>query len=213
MCKIVFWSDTSNLGHFWVQSLTICEKSWREMKEWVLAAFSETWWRVCTGLWLHFCQWCWGFCPHGWDHECWKVQVLLHYAIPSGKRLTGNGFIYQHDNDPTHTANAVKSYLERKTADKILTVMDWPPHSPDLNIIEAVWDHLDRERNKIHLKKNSGKCWKKPGIIYQKTTTENFSPKEFKMWLVPSHFVLKMFQFCVHISCIFCLFLKKVIQM
>ena len=42
----------------------------------------------------------------------------------------------------------VKSYLERKTADKMLTVMDWPPHSPDLNIIEAVWDHLDREINK-----------------------------------------------------------------
>ena len=23
-----------------------------------------------------------------------------------------------------------------------------PPQSPELNIIEAVWDHLDRERNK-----------------------------------------------------------------
>ena len=33
-------------------------------------------------------------------------------------------------------------------ADKTLTVMDWPPQSPDLNIIEAVCDHQDRERNK-----------------------------------------------------------------
>ena len=47
----------------------------------------------------------------------------------------------------------VKSYLEKKTltadeADITLTVMDWPPQSPDLNIIEAVWGHLDREINK-----------------------------------------------------------------
>ena len=46
----------------------------------------------------------------------------------------------------------VKSYLERKTDDKTLTVMDWPPQSPDLNIIEAEWDHLDREINKGQLK-------------------------------------------------------------
>ena len=76
----------------------------------------------------------------------------MNRAIPSGKRLIGNGFIFQHDNDLKHTANAVKSYLERKTVDKTLTVIDWPPQSPYLNIIEAVWDHLDRERNKIQPK-------------------------------------------------------------
>ena len=62
-------------------------------------------------------------------------QVLIHHAIPSEKHLQtqGNGFIFQHDHDPKHTANAVKSFLERKTANKPLTVMDWS-QSPDLNI-------------------------------------------------------------------------------
>lgn len=60
-----------------------------------------------------------------------------------------------------------------------------------MNIIEAVWDHLERERKKkysLNLKKNSWKCWKKPGIIYQKFTSKNFrtvSPKKFKMCLMP----------------------------
>lgn len=40
--------------------------------------------------------------------------------------------------------NVVKSYLERKTADKTLTVIDWPLQ----NILEAVWDNLEEERHK-----------------------------------------------------------------
>ena len=76
-------------------------------------------------------------------------QLLIHHAVPSGKRLIGNGFIFQHDNDPKHTSNVVKAYLQKKEEAGTLTVLDWPPQSPDLNIIEAVWDHLDRERNKM----------------------------------------------------------------
>ena len=75
-------------------------------------------------------------------------QILIHHAILSGKRLIGNKFIFQHDNDPKHSAKTVKSYLQGKTVDATLTVLDWPPQSPNLNIIEAVWDYLDRERNK-----------------------------------------------------------------
>ena len=53
-----------------------------------------------------------------------------------------------YHNDPKQTANASEIIFGEKNADKTLTVMDWPPQSLDLNIIAAVWDHLDRERNK-----------------------------------------------------------------
>lgn len=44
--------------------------------------------------------------------------------------------------------SVVKSYLCRETHNRIL--MDWPPHSPNVNITEAVPDHLDREWNKTN---------------------------------------------------------------
>lgn len=51
-------------------------------------------------------------------------QMLIHCAIPSEQV----SFIFEHDNDPKRAANAVKR------------VMDWPPQSLELNIIEEEWD-------------------------------------------------------------------------
>ena len=39
-------------------------------------------------------------------------QILIHHAIPCGKRLIGNVFIFQQDNDSKRTALEMKkSYL------------------------------------------------------------------------------------------------------
>ena len=75
-------------------------------------------------------------------------QILQHHAVPHGNRLIGKGFLFQQDHDPKHTSNVVKQYLENKITAVVLQMLEWPPQSPDMNPIEAIWDFLETEKNK-----------------------------------------------------------------
>ena len=69
--------------------------------------------------------------------------------------------IFQQDNAPCHTSKKVKQYFLTKRYSKI----DWPPNSPDLNIIENVWRILKIQlnrtqiRNRIQLIQAVEKIW------------------------------------------------------
>ena len=49
------------------------------------------------------------------------------------------GWVFQQDNAPPHTARSTKAFFAQKN---IVVLQNWPPHSPDLNVIENIWAYM-----------------------------------------------------------------------
>ena len=85
--------------------------------------------------------------------------------------------VFMQDNATCHTAKSIKTFFAKEN----MTVMDWPPQSPDLNSIENVWKLLNERSNKrnpsnvnelwTYLKKE----WKKISIEEIKTLINSCS--------------------------------------
>ncbi|GBM71089.1 Transposable element Tcb2 transposase [Araneus ventricosus] len=92
------------------------------------------------------------------------LDILHNNLKGSAKNLGLDGnFIFQHDNDPKHTARNVKMWYLFHCKQQLHT----PPQSPDINVIENLWATFEtavqkhKIRNKANLKQVLQEEWGK----------------------------------------------------
>ena len=123
-------------------------------------------WGCLTAQGLRYLCWI----KEGLDAELYRqilddefMDTLEHY------KLKKKYIIFQHDNDPKHTAILTKQWF----VDHKVTVLKWPAQSPDLNPIEHLWDEIDRQLRKLsHKISNSSDLFEKLETVWNSIDLE-----------------------------------------
>ena len=77
-----------------------------------------------------------------------KSTDYLEILQKFDEKLNIPGLIFQQDNAPIHKSQIVGQFFEQRR----WNVLEWPPYSPDLNIIEKLWSVVKKKAGKTNNK-------------------------------------------------------------
>ena len=104
------------------------------------------------------------------------IEILkedLHMSVEEWG-MAKDEFIFQHDNDPKHTAKVTKAYLESSNlTEEDGRLLYWPAQSPDLNPIEHMWGYLKIQLGKYPTPpKSCNELWERISVEWYKIPVE-----------------------------------------
>lgn len=95
------------------------------------------------------------------------LKVLQRYLLQRYPGLKNQTLRFQHDNAPSHNCGIVEDWLAYKN----IKLLDWPAQSPDMNIIECVWNDL-KHRLRGESFETKDELWKRLVKEWGSITTE-----------------------------------------
>ena len=107
------------------------------------------------------------------------VKILKDNLLPIIKQYFGsNPYYFQQDGAAIHNANMVLKFFDNKK----ISHLTWPPHSPDLNIIEDIWHYIKERLRKMLIVTSKEKLWSNVGTVMNYMWSEEMTKKINKLY-------------------------------
>ena len=111
------------------------------------------------------------------NHKEVYIDILEEGIVPEVRDLCRNSsWTFVHDGAPAHRAKMTKKWLEEQK----VRSLGWPANSPDLNIIETIWNMVKQEIKRRE-PKSADEIWQAAKETWDNVSLEEVR-RQFSGW-------------------------------